>query len=144
MGAIEQLQGDRIYVDTNVWIYAMEGVDKYADFLATVFESDMEIVTSELAIAESLVAPIRAQDVDKQNSYMDAIANVDNTTAIPINRRILLEAARVRSYTKLKLPDAIHAATALATNCTTFLTNDKQFRTVEGLSVLLLQTAVGG
>ncbi len=25
MGLLESLQGDRIYVDTNTWIYALEG-----------------------------------------------------------------------------------------------------------------------
>ncbi|EDX85419.1 hypothetical protein S7335_3120 [Synechococcus sp. PCC 7335] len=57
---------------------------------------------------------------------------------MPIGRSILLEAARVRASTKLKLPDAIHAATALSTSCTTFLTNDKQFRSVQGLHTLLM------
>lgn len=62
---------------------------------------------------------------------------------VPIERSILTEAAAIRARTKLKLPDAIHAASAIASECTTFLTNDKQFRTVTGLHVLsLLQVLV--
>lgn len=144
MGLIDRLNGDRIYFDSNIWIYALEGFIEYRSVLTPLLESDKTIVTSELTIAEVLVTAVRDNDAVKRSAYIEAVLNPDNTEAIPINRRILLEAARIRSYTKLKLPDAIHAATALATNCTTFLTNDKQFRTVEGLNVLLLQTAVGG
>jgi predicted nucleic acid-binding protein len=45
----------------------------------------------------------------------------------------------VRATTRLKTPDAIHAATALREGCTLFLTNDAQFRTIANLPVTVLQ-----
>ncbi|MGB7087656.1 MAG: PIN domain-containing protein [Phormidesmis sp.] len=67
-----------------------------------------------------------------------AITSADGSSAVPISRSILIRAAAIRASTKLKLPDAIHAATAITTGCTTFLTNDKQFKTVKRLHTLLL------
>ncbi|MGV0106581.1 type II toxin-antitoxin system VapC family toxin [Nostoc sp. DSM 114167] len=45
---------------------------------------------------------------------------------------------RFRASINIKLPDALHASTALLTQCFTFLTNDRRFRSVPKLSVILL------
>ena len=57
---------------------------------------------------------------------------------MPIERSVLIQAAEIRARIELKLLEAVRAATAIATNYTTLLTNDKQFRTVKGLNTLLL------
>ncbi|MBW4454117.1 MAG: PIN domain-containing protein [Nostoc indistinguendum CM1-VF10] len=57
---------------------------------------------------------------------------------IPVSRQVLIEAAQLRASINIKLPDAIHAATALLTQYSTFLTNDQHFRSVSELSVILL------
>ncbi|WP_276752095.1 type II toxin-antitoxin system VapC family toxin [Chlorogloeopsis fritschii] len=51
---------------------------------------------------------------------------------------MLRQAANIRATTNLKTPDAIHAATALSISCNQFLTNDKGFRNVPGLPVVIL------
>ena len=99
------------------------------------------IVTSELTLAETIVRFIKEGDTAKQEAYTAAITATNNVTATPINRTILLAAAKIRGQTKLKLPGTIHAATAIATNCTTFLTNDRQFHTVPDLCTVLLSQA---
>ena len=38
----------------------------------------------------------------------------------------------------LKTPDAIHAATAISVNCDLFITNDKNFRNLSNLPVVIL------
>ena len=142
MGLITLIKGNRVYLDANIWIYALEDVAEYSDSLVALFEAaekgSLMIFTSELTLAEVLVRSIRENDMAKQTAYTEAITDTGNTTAVPVSRSILLEAAKVRSETRLKLPDAIHAASAIASNCTTFLTNDKQFRTVQDLHTLLL------
>lgn len=57
---------------------------------------------------------------------------------IPISQFILRQAANLRATTSLKTPDAIHAATALSVSCNQFLTNDKGFRNVANLPVVIL------
>jgi hypothetical protein len=38
MGLLEALQGDRIYLDTNAWIYALEGYSVFRPDLTQLFE----------------------------------------------------------------------------------------------------------
>ncbi|MGB3294136.1 MAG: PIN domain-containing protein [Phormidesmis sp.] len=145
MGILDQLRGSRIYLDANIWIYALENFAKYSRSLQALLEATdagiLTIVTSELSLSEILVKPYRETDVAKQKSYTEFLVDTTNVTALPIERDILISAAKIRANTKLKLPDAIHAASAMASECTTFLTNDKAFQTVPGLHVVLLSQA---
>lgn len=62
---------------------------------------------------------------------------------LPVTRPILREAARLRAdVSGLRTPDALHAATALLHGCAMFLTNDKAFRRVPGLSLTVLDDAM--
>lgn len=62
MGLMDVLVGDRIYLDTNIIIYALEGYSEYISSLEQLFtaidEGKMGAVTSELTLAESLVKPM--------------------------------------------------------------------------------------
>lgn len=53
--------GSRVYIDTNIWIYSLEGFAPLAPALTALFEridaGDLAAVTSELTLAEVLVKP---------------------------------------------------------------------------------------
>lgn len=142
MEILNLLQGDRIYLDTNIWIYALEEIPEFSQPLRAIFQAieqgSITAITSELSLAEALVQPIRNSKVNDQEMYKQAIVSNGNLQVMSIERQILIRAAQVRAETKLKLPDAIHAATALSTQCTTFLTNDKQLRAIPNITVVLL------
>ncbi len=57
---------------------------------------------------------------------------------VPATRELWEDAARLRAETGLKLADALHAATALRASCELFVTNDADFRRIEGLSTVVL------
>lgn len=61
MGLLTALQGDRIYLDTNIWIYALEGYPAFRAEITLLFEriqsGALMAITSELALAELLVKP---------------------------------------------------------------------------------------
>lgn len=61
MGFLDWLRGDYIYLDANIWIYALEPVSEYGQPLAALFEAadagSLTLVTSELSLAEILVRP---------------------------------------------------------------------------------------
>jgi predicted nucleic acid-binding protein len=57
---------------------------------------------------------------------------------LPITQHILRDAARLRATTKLRTPDALHAATARQAGCVLFVTNDVGFRGVASLPLVLL------
>jgi predicted nucleic acid-binding protein len=61
---------------------------------------------------------------------------------IPITEDLLRQTAQIRAQTNLKTPDAIHAATALASGCVQFITNDPAFRRVTGLNVVVLSELI--
>ncbi|WP_035984291.1 type II toxin-antitoxin system VapC family toxin [Leptolyngbya sp. KIOST-1] len=146
MGLLEAIQGDRIYLDTNAWIYALEGYSAFRPELTQLFgqiqAGALRGVTSELTLAELLVKPLRDQDLAQQARYKKAIANRQNFFIVPVLRDLLVDAAGVRANTQLKLPDAIHAATALRTDCTTFLTSDRQLKKLTDIPVVLLSEVI--
>ncbi len=71
-------------------------------------------------------------------AYENAIQNSPVLEVIPINRKILIESARLRTIINLRLPDAIHGATAILNGCETFLTNDKRLEVISGINVVIL------
>ncbi|MEH1945060.1 MAG: PIN domain-containing protein [Nostoc sp.] len=142
MGILDAIQGTKVYLDTNIWIYALEGYPAFVQDLTQLFQSidrgNLSVVTSELSLAEVLVKPFQNHDLAQQTAYQQLIINSQNLTVIPISRQVLIEAAQLCASINIKLPDAIHAATALLTQCSTFLTNARRFRSVRKLSAILL------
>ena len=95
-------------------------------------------MTSELTLIEVLVKPFRDGNSELQTVYRQAIQSSGELSVVPISRDVLVEAAQLRANLNLKLADAIHAATALLTECSTFMTNDQRFQIVPGFHVVLL------
>lgn len=144
MGLLAAIRGQQIYLDSNIWIYALEGYAAFAQDLTELFTAfdrgDLKAFTSELTLAEVLVKPIADGNAEIQSTYKQVLCSSPALQVVSISRDILIQAAELRVTSKLKLPDAIHAATALSTQCSTFLTNDQRFQSVQNLSVLVLRT----
>ncbi|NET38343.1 MAG: type II toxin-antitoxin system VapC family toxin [Cyanothece sp. SIO1E1] len=142
MGILTPIQGERIYLDTNIWIHMFEDVGDFSQALTALFNAidtgTFTAITSELTLAEVLVKPIQNNNTAQQEIYAEALTSTDTLSVIPIERSILVQAAQIRGTTKLKLPDAIHVATAISNQCTTLLTNDKQLQNFSALPVVLL------
>jgi predicted nucleic acid-binding protein len=145
---IAALAGSRVYLDTNVLIYAIEGLDPFAGELRSLLEAidngALEAVTSELTLAEALAKPLQDGNEEHQRAYLEALTG-GSLILEPITRAILLDAARCRAENRvLRLPDAIHIATATASNCSDFLTNDLRLKYENGPRILLLTEICGG
>lgn len=54
----------------------------------------------------------------------------------------VIDAAMVSAKNQVKLPDAVHIATAIRTRCTTFVTNDRQLRKVSDIPIVLLSDSI--
>jgi predicted nucleic acid-binding protein len=146
MGALNALAGSTVYLDANLFIYAIEGLPPFAAKLVPLFQrfdrGELHAVTSELTLAEVLVKPRRDQNTVLCDQYERMLRSSKSLTIAPVSRAVLIAAASIRASSSLKLPDAIHGATSLAQGCTTYLTNDQQFKTVTELPVLMLQDLV--
>ena len=141
MGQLTLPSSGIIYADTSVAIYTIESNPDYYSLLQPLWLKfqlrELEIASSELILMETLVVPLRNSDTTLINAYEQLLLSSE-MQLIPISQSILREAANLRATTSLRTPDAIHAATALAINCTLFLTNDKGFRNIPNLSVVVL------
>ncbi|MHB1111142.1 MAG: type II toxin-antitoxin system VapC family toxin [Devosia sp.] len=144
-----------VYLDTNFFIRAVEGEGSLADICWKLLEAGNRggvlLATSELSLAEALVGPLKArlQPVpaelagttnppmsDKTRlwlnsgpvaaAYTGLLEGSDALRVSPITRSILILAAHWRAATaSIKLPDAIHLATAEQVGCTHFVTGDR-------------------
>ena len=145
MTLLDRIAGRRVYLDANVFIYAVEEVAPWAEPVRPVIEGlgtrVVEAVTSEISIAEVLVRPIRDGDVEAQRAFAGAVRSHGGLTVAPVTRAVLVEAARLRAQSPaLKLPDAVHAATALHSGCGVLVTNDDRLgrAAVPGVEVVRL------
>ena len=143
MGTVNALTGPLLYLDTNVLIYAVEDVAPFGGRLRPIFQridrGELRGASSELTLAEVLVKPLRDQNNQARSQYEQLLAATGPLAVHPVSREVLVRAAELRAaHASIKLPDAIHAATALLHGCTTFVTNDGRFEQVPHLPVLLL------
>jgi predicted nucleic acid-binding protein len=141
VGIVETSSSKKIYLDANVFIYALEGFPEFRKVLTELFlaidDNKVQAITSELTLAEVLVKPLRDNNLPLIEVYKQATESGAGLSVVSVSRSVLIEAAMLRATTKLKLPDGIHVATALQTECKLFLTNDERI-SVNGLETLVL------
>jgi predicted nucleic acid-binding protein len=130
-----------VYFDANSVIYSVEKHPVYWPLLQPLWHAakgkTIEIVSSDLVLMETLVGPLKSGDTALAKAY-EQLFHQAQTRLLPITHSALREAAQLRATTKLKTPDAIHAATARQAGCVLFVSNDAGFRSVGGLSVEIL------
>jgi predicted nucleic acid-binding protein len=142
MARLSKLRGATVYLDTNLFIYAVEGYPPEEAFVRELFEAlergELAAATSELALAEALVRPFALGWKDIAAIYAELLSPSDRLAVVPVDRTVLVEAARQRAALGLRMPDAIHVASALAAGCGVFLTNDRRLRLPAGVRLELL------
>ena len=125
----------RVYVDSNVLIYTVEGVPGTADpakALIKFLRAERELMfTSEIALAEVL-APSKRRGAwslqAKRRVYLDLLVWSGAVNLLPVTRDILIRTADLRKMTPLKLPDAIHLTSAIYRKCGFLVTGDTDFK----------------
>lgn len=144
MGPLTPPAGAEVYLDANAIIYSVERIAPYRALMQPLWDGSRagawRICTSELALLETLVGPLRTGNVSLEDDYRHLLLRSLDLRLAPITLAVLERAARLRATTpSLKTPDAIHAATALVEGCALFVTNDAAFSHVPGLNVRLLR-----
>lgn len=126
---------NRVYLDSNIFIRAFEAPqqDDIAQDLIEMLGlirigSPPRFVTSQMTLAELLVQPIRKGDAFMREQYSALLSRSTPWLHVPlVSRSVLVGAAEIRARSKMKLPDAIHAASAIGTGCSHILTADGDF-----------------
>lgn len=141
MGTLTLPSSGVVYVDTMALVYTVERFPAYWPLLEPLWLSaqarTIQVVTSELALLETLVGPLKTGNTALVTAFEQALFGTE-LRLLPITQTILREAARLRATTKLKTPDAIHAATAQQEACALFISNDVGFRAVPKLPLAIL------
>lgn len=119
----------KVYFDTNVFIAAYETVGALSDHACWLMEAvengRMLAATSELTLAEMLCKPARERNRERIEGYEQLFRPSTLFEIMPVQRNILVESAFLRAeISALRLPDAIHLASARSMGCTAFVTND--------------------
>lgn len=146
MGRLVLPPSGNVYVDANCIIYSLEKITPYAERLRPIWEGaaagSIRVVSSEVTLLETLVRPLKERNRRLEQFLLAFLLKSNEVRLVPVDVEVLLRAAAVRAETGLKTPDAIHAATALASGCKMFLTNDRDFQRVRDLQVIVLSEVV--
>ncbi len=134
-----------VYIDANAIIYSVERIEPYRELLAPMWEEAgagrFTLTSSELVVLETLIKPLREGNVRLETLFRSIFAAAE-MEIIPATLATWEDAARIRAATGLKTSDALHAATALGVGCALFITNDTDFRRVQGLPIVVLDDLV--
>ena len=96
-------------------------------------------MASTVTMAELLVQPYCDANQDRVNNIYGLLARYPRLEWIAPDLEIADLAARFRAQYRLRIPDALHAATAARHQATAFITNDAIFRKVDGFETLVLE-----
>ncbi|MCC6143578.1 MAG: PIN domain-containing protein [Candidatus Hydrogenedentes bacterium] len=131
------------YLDSNVFIYNFEDVQIFSAQLTRLFqeirEADAEICTSLLTLSELLVKPLRSGDQNLVARYRLLFRSPHAVRVLDLDEKTMLQAAELRSRTALRLPDALHLASAQCAAADYFVTGDRRMRDIDSINVRLLQ-----
>jgi predicted nucleic acid-binding protein len=129
----ETLRGvKRLFLDTAPVVYFVEQNPEFIGRVEPIFERlDLDIVgvVSAITLAECLVFPIKRELTDLEKAFEETIDS-DRVEFIVTDRQIAKLTAIIRAKYNFQLPDSIQIATATASNCDAFLTNDLALKKV--------------
>jgi predicted nucleic acid-binding protein len=126
-----------LLVDSAPIIYFLEGHPKFGRRFRPLFEShaagDLRFAVTTLTIAEVLTGPSQKGDEALARRYR---AILESWQPVELTLDIAESAARLRASVRLKLADAVQAASALAINAAALVTSDRDFSRVRSLRVI--------
>ena len=131
----------RVYLDANLFISALEGPGAVSDhawwILEAVERGEILGITNELTLAEVLVHPLRDADRALIETYEAMITTSPILSVVPVDRGVLMRAAELRAaHRALRLPDAIHLASALRAGAGHLVTRDARLAAVSPIPVV--------
>ena len=126
-----------LLVDSAPIIYFLDGHPKFAKRFKPLFEAhasgQVRFAVTTITVAEVLTGPLQAGDEALARRYR---AILESWQPVELDVDIAESAARLRASLRLKLADAVQAATALAVNAAALVTHDRDFSRVTSLRVI--------
>lgn len=125
----------RVTVDSAPIIYFLEDHPHFAVRYAPLFErakaGDYELVIATVTLAEVLTGPLRTGNEALAQQYRRDLTARPAWRLTDLTASIAHRAARLRGSFKLRLPDAVQAATAWETESIALVTHDRDFTALD-------------
>ena len=126
-----------ILIDSAPIIYFLEGHPRRGPRFEPLFEAHsagrLHFAVTTITIAEVLTGPLQAADDVLARRYR---AILESWHPVTLDIDIAESAARLRASLRLKLADAVQAASALAINAAALVTHDRDFSRVHSLRII--------
>lgn len=126
-----------LLVDSAPIIYVLEDHPDFAPVFKPVFEAHdkglVRLAVTTVTLAEVLTGPLSAGDEVLAERYRSTLKS---WFVVDLDPEIAESAARLRAALKLKLADAVQAASALAIGADALVTHDRDFSAVRDMRVL--------
>jgi predicted nucleic acid-binding protein len=139
---LSSLKNKRVYFDTNPIIYFIEQNTEYFDTVSPIFQligtDEITAITSEFTLIETLIKPIRENENTIVQDIKDLLLEPEFFMLTKISRNTCIRSAEVGGISGMRPADALHFVSAIESNCHYFITNDKKFRSQNGVTVVLL------
>lgn len=144
LNGVEALQGRRVYIDANVFMYFLDGSTQWAPPAATVLRGAAQgafaAVTGEAAVAEVMVGPYRMGDSLLIRSTREFFAQPRFVDVVGHSQEVWDDAAMLRGTAGIPLIDGLHVATAAYARCSALITNYNRIKSVLGVEVIALSS----
>jgi predicted nucleic acid-binding protein len=136
--AFEDLPEDALLLmDSAPIIYFLEGhqtlASRFEPLFAAHAEGRVRFAITTITIAEVLTGPLQAGDETLARRYR---AILESWQRVDLTIDIAEGAARLRASLRLRLADAVQAASALAINAAALVTHDRDFARVHSLRII--------
>jgi predicted nucleic acid-binding protein len=145
--ALARIRGQRVYVDTNIFIYFLERHDRYFEGVLPFFQlfnDGLSIAyTGDAVVAETLYKPYQINDTLRVSEFKEFFSNDEFITVLPHTKKVFELAAELAPKRGTKLIDALHYATAALAGCKFILTNDHGFVSSDAVEVIHLEALLG-
>ena len=132
----------RIFWDTNIFIYLMEGSGANHTLAQTLLNRMLvrrdELITSAMTLGELLVKPLEANRPDLAQRY-EALLGSRGVIVVNFDRNAARIYARLRLDRNIRPPDAIQLSCAAVAATNLFVTNDARLsnKTVSGIDFIV-------
>ena len=124
--------GDRLLLDTTVFVSYFSGGDRWAEAARELIEGLVRAgrnpaVVSSLTVMESLVGPMRRVPPGHQTA-LDFYAHWPNLTVLPIDLAVAQEGASTRAHHGFPTPDALIIGTGVQAGVAWLVTGDERWQ----------------
>ena len=126
-----------VLVDSAPIIYVLEGHPKLSPRFMPIFAAHdtgrLHFAVTTITVTEVLTGPLLEDNLSLADQYRSLFTS---WKPVPLDLNIAESAARLRASLRLKLADAVQAASALAIGAAALVTHDRDFSRLNSIRII--------